>query len=107
MCVILATALMIVEVFAQLGSLNSAQRLPPRDVRCPLTDWGSRRLPGGTMVLPSMQTFFILVLFFGGSKEKNWIGSDSDRGPWSPNRQMALFVSTPKNNHRFGGFRWL
>ena len=70
MFVILATALMIVEVFTQLGSLNSAQRLPPRDVRCPLTDWGSRRLPGGTMVLPSMQTFFILVLFFGGSKEK-------------------------------------
>ena len=76
MCVILATALMIVEVFAQLGSLNSAQRLPPRGVRCPLTDWGSRRLPGGTMVLSICTlyaNFFILVLFFGGSKEKKMV----------------------------------
>ena len=79
MCVILATALMIVEVFAQLGSLNPAQRLPPRDVRCPLTDWGSRRLPGDTMVL-SICTLYanfflklILMLFFGGSKEKKWL----------------------------------
>ena len=77
MCVILATALMIVEVFAQLGSLNSAQRLPPRDVRCPLTDWGSRRLPGGTMVLPSMQTFFILVLDLCLMWVKKKNGSDS------------------------------
>ena len=32
-------------------SLNSAQRLPPTVVRCPLADWGSQRLPGDTMVL--------------------------------------------------------
>ena len=41
----------LAELSAQRLPPTSAQRLPPTVVRCPLTDWGSRRLPGDTMVL--------------------------------------------------------